>query len=289
MIRNVQSPFYIDEDDESPEETANAMQVASHVCRLLRTNRGFWKTLVAHLPPCTGSLSTELLVILDSSNTPFCLRANAGPDVDRLMHGMVNELTKQGISAIPSRRMASAVLDHVVSLNTRTIHACHTIAVHSREAKLVFRISLKSVRDVSMNPSTNTVWFRNGHANLGVLNSTSKLLFLVEPTGTEVVRALDGLLHASIIPDHVRRLFRVVHNFNMFHPSSRAANDDNMCTAWCAITAMLIMANDVDGPEAFWAVAKWTQTHRSSLLRNFFKFACYVLKTSVLLQPQLAA
>jgi hypothetical protein len=268
------------------DEALEAMEMANQVCALLRTKRSFWKDLIQHLPSSTGSLATQLLIILDGQNVPFCPRAETGADIDALTIGMVHELTKQGVSAQPSRRMAAALINYVVKINMRTVATCHTLAEHSTDAKFVLRVALKSVRKVRMNPSTNTVWFRDGHANLAFLDTEMKMLYFVEPTATEIIEKLDKLLAVIIIPDCCRRAYRIIHNFNMFARGSAIAQDDNMCTAWCAITAMMMLCNRVHSPESFWVVAECVQHNRTQLLGQFFIYACQVLKKRVLIQQQ---
>lgn len=238
------------------------------VCVALRTKHNYWRRLVAHLQPSVGSLATELIVVLDKHNRPYALQRPG--EVNTLHAVIVDDLAGKGFAARPSGRMAAAILEHIAETNRKTVHISTVISKDSRDKILVMRVALKPVNQLAINPSTQKVWFRTGHANVIILDTYLRTMIIIEPAGVELVKNLDRFLMIALLSDTVRASYRCYHNFGRPRPGSTYVDDD-LCTVWCAVYAMVSLANTISCQDTFWKLVEWVSHNRPKLLRMFYE------------------
>ena len=54
-------------------------------------------------------------------------------------------------------------------------------------------------------------------------------------------------------------------------------NDDQLCTVWCAIYGMLVLACGIVTPEDFWALFRHVEAQRTVILRGYLRLAARTL------------
>jgi hypothetical protein len=128
---------------------------------------------------------------------------------------------------------------------------------------------------VSMNPSTQKVWFLAGHANVLLINTFNKHLILVEPTGRVVVNSLDRLLLLQTVHASQRPHFQVFTNLDRRSGDGPPPPpDDNLCTIWAAVYGMMYLANEVTTEQELRTIVDWVIRRRLLILRLFLRHAC---------------
>jgi len=243
--------------------TARAVQRFADV---LRRQHTAWRACAAHLPSSVGSMATDLTVLLDDRGRPHLLLLPQAAHTP-LALALQDQLCKQGFGARAAAAFGLAISSRVAADNARSVALSRTLTEHSREHVLVLRVSIRAVTHVTACAASNTVWFCSGHANLCMVDTRAQIVCLVEPAGREIIRCLPALLGNALVSDSTRGRYRTFHNMHMFAPGvPLAATNDDLCTIWCALFAMVGLANPVDSPERFWTVVRWTHTHRSRLM-----------------------
>ncbi len=262
-----------------PETTPDAEEKGAEcsqdaVCASLRVNHAFWKRLVRHLQrPSVGSLAVELIVILDDNCVPHVLQdANDNPHVHACMRKVLHS---KGVTARAAGRLAGAISQRVQMTNAATLEKCRTLTECTQDRILVLRVAIKSVQHVSVNPSTQKVWFVAGHANVLLINTFSKHLVLVEPSGRVLVNSLDRLLLLQTVHASQRPHFRVLTNLERRAGDGPSpAPDDNLCTIWAAVYGMMYLANEVTTEQELRTIVDWVVRRRLLILRLFLRHAC---------------
>ena len=264
-------PALITDAEEMDGECGGSCQEA--VCASLRTSHAYWKRLVQHLQrPAVGSLAVELIVILDDNYVPHVLQDAA--DNQYVYACMRKVLHSKGVATRAAGRLASAVFRRVQVSNAATLEKCRTLTECTEDRILVLRVAIKSVLHVSVNPSTQKVWFLAGHANVMLLNTISKHLVLVEPTGRVVVRSLGQLLLFQTVHPSQRSYFRVLTNLEKrTSDGPPPPPDDNLCTIWAAVYGMMYLSNVVTTEAELWTLMDWVARRRLSILRFFLRHA----------------
>jgi hypothetical protein len=246
-------------------------EVVSRVSAALRNDHVLWMRVTAHLLPAVGSIATELVVLLDGDNTPCIpLRGPANSPPSKISTQLRAALVNKGYAARPSAAMVAGMLAHIHDVNAHTVALCHTIIAHSNQHVIVLRLALKPVMHVDVNPATHRVWFCSGHANVVVINTITRAFFVLEPTGAGLVRRLAHTIAGCLLPVHG---FHLYHNLGMPGGFVQPVND-RMCTVWCALLGMVLLANPVVTEDEFWALLEWTREHRVAMLRAFFLLTC---------------
>lgn len=251
-----------------PDAPADAAYAAvPQICAALRSNHVYWRYLVQHCPLCVGSLAQELVVILDDQNRPHVLKDGMpGAYVRACLRAVLH---RNGASARPAARMADAVAAHIMTVNTHTLQLCTTLTECTDDRYIVLRVAIKAVALITLNPVTQKVWFRAGHANVAIINTAYNNIILVEPAGRVIIQSLDLLLLRTLIHADKQHLFQVFTNFNM----QEQAPDDNLCTVWCAVYGMLCLANSVTSQMQLYALLEWASRRRVMLLQLFLRHA----------------
>lgn len=248
-------------------EAEDVFSAVPQICSALRSNHVYWRYLVQHCPLCVGSLAQELVVILDDQNRPHVLKDSMPGTYIRACLRAV--LHRNGASARPAARMADAVAAHIMTVNTLTLQLCSTLTQRTDDRYIVLRVAIKAAALIVLNPVTQKVWFRAGHANVAIINTAYNNIILVEPTGRVIIQSLDLLLLRTLIHTEKQHLFQVFTNFNM----QTQAPDDNLCTVWCALYGLLCLANGVTSQMQLYAMLEWVALRRAILLRLFLKHA----------------
>jgi hypothetical protein len=242
-------------------------KVLIKTCELLRVNHYFWKEITQHLPASAGSLATVIIVLIDEQNVPHIL-TQPGTGPAPIHKSMREQLMKNGLASRPSTAMADSVVRHVYTVNAKTVTMCRTMVHHSTSHVVVLRVALKSVRQIDINPSTQNVWFKNGHANVVVINTMTKTAVFLEPVGKELVKNLERLLMQLLVPSTE---FKLLHNLSATAFSGLQVTDDNMCTIWCAIFAMVVLANPENVSRTFASFLQWVTENKTQFLKYFFQ------------------
>ncbi len=242
-------------------------KVLLKTCELLRVNHYFWKEITRHLPESVGSLATVIIVLIDEHNVPHIL-TQPGNSHTPIHKSMWEQLMRNGLASRPSAAMADSVVRHVYSVNAKTVTMCRTMVHHSTSHVVVLRVALKSVRQIDINPSTQNVWFKNGHANVVVINTITKTAVFLEPAGKELIKNLERALMQLLVPNMEFKLFNNLSNHTF---SGLQVTDDNMCTIWCAIFAMSVLANPDNVSRTFATFLQWVSENKTDFLKYFFQ------------------
>lgn len=222
--------------------------------------------------PSVGSLAVELIVILDDNYVPHVLQNAA--DSQYVYTCMRAVLHSKGVAARAAARLAGAVFRRVQTSNAVTLEKCRTLTECTQDRILVLRVSIKSVLHVSVNPSTQKVWFLAGHANVLLINTFKKHLVLVEPTGRVVVRSLGQLLLFQTVHASQRPYFRVLTNLEKRSKDGPPPPpDDNLCTIWAAVYGMMYLSNVVTTDQELGAIVDWVTRRRLLILHLFLRHA----------------
>jgi hypothetical protein len=262
-----QLPFPDKADDSCPPPPPPPAVVITQICTALRTNHTYWRYLVRHCQPSVGSLALELVIVLDDLSRPHVLCSTMPGGYVRTCLRTV--LHRSGAAARPAARMADAVAAHIMDVNTHTLGVCTTLSQCTDDRHIILRVAIKAVALISINPATQRVWFRAGHANVVIVNTAYNNIILVEPAGRVLIQSLDLLLLRSLVHADKQHLFQVYTNFHMTEP----APDDDLCTVWCAVYGMLCLANDITSQTQLYSILEWAALRRSLLLHLFFRHA----------------
>jgi hypothetical protein len=131
------------------------------------------------------------------------------------------------------------------------------------------------VTHLAVNPLTQKVWFRAGHANAVFIDTVYRSFILVEPAGIAVIKSLDRFACNALVAPVERPVYSVFSNLSS--TSEVAHDDDNLCTASSAIAAMFLLANPVRTQPTLDNLIRWIENHRTLCLRLFFRHAYYFL------------
>ena len=244
-----------------------AAAVVQRICTALKDSHTYWQYLVRHCPQSVGSLALELIIILDDHSQPHVLCSSTPGSYVRACLRTV--LHRSGAAARPAARMADAVAMHVMDVNTRTLGVCTTLSQRTDDQCIILRVSIKAAALISINPGTQKVWFRAGHANVAIVNTAYNNIILVEPAGRVLIQSLDLLLLRHLVHADKKHMFQVYTNFHMLE----AAPDDNLCTIWCAVYGMLCLANNITSQKQLYSILEWAALRRKLLLRLFLGHA----------------
>ena len=266
---------YVDKADALPPVP---LRLQNHIGSLLRSTPAFWTELAAHLPPALAGLHAEFIVLAIDGRAVAVTDAATAASVEDHLRCTIGGM---GFNGVAARHMAAAVLAHVLRVNSAAVRLCRAATANVAEGRqLLLRLAIKPIHKLAVDAPASRVWFPNGHANLLVLNPALGTAVLLEPTGTELLQQLG----VSVLQALVRspRPYRLFHNQHMFRRMPLDV-DDSMCTTWCAVLALLLLANPVGTPERFWQVVWHAFYNRSMLLRLFFVHACLTLQRMRLL------
>jgi len=218
-------------------------------------------------------MALELIIILDDAATPHVLQATEDDAYIRMCLQKV--LHGNGVAAKHAMRMTEAVAGHIQTVNNQTLTMCRTLTECTHDRTIVLRVAIKSVAHISVNPATQKVWFRSGHANVLVINTAYNNLILIEPTGQCVVKSIDFLLLYQVVHRTKRHLYQVF--ANLYNDSRTRSPDDNLCTVWSAIYGMLCLANAITSQKQLDDFLAWIFDDRKLMMRRFLQHACYTL------------
>jgi hypothetical protein len=226
---------------------------------MLRVDPLLWRQIINDLPESVvGSMATELIVLLDGKHMPAITTGHV------IKASLAGALLNQGVSKSHSYKVAAAALEYMHDRNLQTVHVCRTLSMHSTHHTMVIRIALKPVRHISMDPDTQRVFFRDGHANLVIINMARKIIMLIEPSCATVLPFLDLFIFNALLADTTRHEFTIMKSL-----PSLIASHDTLCTVWCAIFAAVILGNNVSNEEEFQNIIRWVHGRRPYLLRQF--------------------
>lgn len=236
----------------------------------LRESHALWAAMARHLRPCLGSIATELVVVVDPRQRFFVPRA--GFRAPSLLLAMQRHLRGTGTDPVLADSISATVLEFIAKTNNRTLALAHHVIAHpdSTPGVVVFRLAFKPVSGLNLNVPTGAVWFNNGHANACIIDVPRRIMFVVEPTGMEfmsgILQYLADLMFADRYPE-----FTLMHNHGMF-PREALLTELEKCTVWCAIAALLALANPVVTHADFMCVLHWAYQHQHWLLRLFVRW-----------------
>jgi len=218
-------------------------------------------------------MALELIIILDDMSKPHVLQvSNDGTHVRTCLHRVLHG---NGVASKHAIRMTDAVAKHITTVNSRTLNICRTLTECTDDRTIVLRVAIKSVAHISVNPTTQKVWFRSGHANVLLISTTYNNLVLIEPTGQCVVQAIDFLMLYQTIHPSKRHLFQVF--TNLYNDTVHKWADDNLCTVWSAIYGMICLANTITSQKKLDELIAWTCGDRAQLLHAFLQYAWFTL------------
>jgi len=279
------TPFFRSPDDiTSDEKDAMAMLQYQHpitmrICQALRFNHSYWQYLVQHVDvPCVGSLATELIILLDDrGRSHVLLPTSSQTQILYILTCMKQALCNKGIAGPCSQRMADSVIAHITAVNMLTTTKCITLTECTNDRLIVLRLGIKSIGQLAVNPSTQKVWFKNGHANVVLINTNTNQIILVEPTGMALIPAIEMLVLRCLIYSNRTHLFSIFHNIHKIVKEQDHATDDNLCTVWCAIFGMVFLSNKITSRTQFMKVLQWASHHKTKFLQLFLLHARAVL------------
>lgn len=249
----------------------------------LRSHRGAWTAMVAHLPACViGSMAHELVVMVMPDGRPNLMLT---PQDAAAAAVAVRKRLAEHTGYEPAGCAGSAqhLVHTLASCNARVIRAlwaeyaaCPPAA---GPASLVFRVCLKSIHQLAANLKVGKMWFVATHANACVVNVGSRVMEYLEPAGSEVVRGVKQAVANAVLgggphnPAHY--LVLGADGRSSVSPSTADPPNSQACTVWSALGAMVALANPVAADEEFAAVmaAAHKQRHWDFRLfvRHFYK------------------
>ena len=277
-----EAPWNATEERELPAVLAQA-QAALHV------GPAFWHAVLrapggVDAAKVTGSIAIKLVVLCaaGSSNTPVILHERAPVALVLEFTDQVRAvLQRKGLGPTMAAAYAAVLVSRVQAINDATLAALDTF-FEMGTPHCIVRLALRHVSSIEVNLREASFWFSNGHANVLVLHQHVRAGVLVEPAG---VSAAPHLLHALKcalrVPD-----WKFIHNLHYRRPDGRPptptprlhdGHDDGLCTLWCAIYGLLLVAGSIATPEDFWALFKRVEARRPDILRGFLRLAGHVL------------
>lgn len=245
--------------------------------RALRTSHVVWRQATRHLPPSLGSLATELTVLVDEARKPHPATSFRG--ASRATRMLQEHLVRSGVDLMTAFGMAKSVVHAAGCTNHMTLRLVHALVASRRAVPVVFRIALKPMPHVAGNAKTGAVWFRTSHANVCVVHPHLHALLLFEPMGREPLPGFADKVAAWVLGDYQKH-YTVLHNHYMDRPVA-VAPSNTLCTVWCAVAALVALANPAHDPARFWRLVQWGYDEQNWLLRLFVRHVAPLLDPPV--------
>lgn len=263
-------PFPKDIQDAELKKPSLSSSIEIEKCGMaLRDSHKLWRALTRHLHPSIGSIATEVDLVIDDRLRPHALMTPT--DTAWTIAHLQYHLEKACVPRVMAYQMARSVANRFASNNAATVRLARAVAeAQDKKVRLVMRITLKPVSQLATNLKTSTVWFKTSHANVCIIDPFYKTLIMIEPTGLEFVPALASSLSSLLLGPRTDQ-YKVFHNYAMA-AVPRSLSSLHRCTLWCAIAALIALANPVHTSMNFWRVVRWAYGHQHYLLRLFVRF-----------------
>ena len=253
--------------------------LAVHLSRVqsaLHAGPDFWHAMlrshnIAADAVC-GSIATKLIVLSAADGSAPMIVHSRQPAEHCVLH-VQHALTRKGIGAPVAAAFARVCVARIQAINDATLSTLDTF-FSSLVPHCIIRLALRHVNSVEVNLDDASFWFGDGHANVLVIHQPTRTGVLIEPAGAST---------APLLVHSIKRVLRVphlklIHNLYFRRQDNAAPDfDDGLCTLWCAIYGLLVIACGITTPEDFWALFKQVEARRAETLRGFLRLAASML------------
>ena len=266
-------------------ELAALPSALSRAQEQLHDGPAFWETTLRSMGVpaglSTGSIAMKLVILCAAGAKTEPLIPHARAQIDAYLQHIIDALQAKGLLPGDAAAYAAALLARLQHMNDRTLAALDAFFAAGMPPHCVLRLALRHVDCLEVDALNVSFWFSTGHANVLVLHQPTATAVLVEPAGFSSAK---NLLHVLKRVLRVPKL-KLIHNLHYRRGASAPGtdlhvlqtNDDQLCTVWCAIYGMLVLACGIVTPEDFWALVRHVEAQRTVILRGYLRLAARTL------------